>query len=44
MGKEKLIEILRGLLNTEENLNFLLELKKEELEKLVAVVRERVEG
>jgi hypothetical protein len=43
MTKEKLIKVLQNLLNTEDNLNFLLELKKEDLEKLVAVVRERVE-
>ena len=43
MKKEKLIEILQGLLNTEEYLDFLLELKKEELEKMVAIVRERVQ-
>ena len=43
MTKDKLIKILQGLLNTGENLDFLLELKKEELEKLVAIVRERVQ-
>ena len=44
MTKEKLITVLQGLLNTQENMDFLLGLRKEELEKLVAVVRERVGG
>ncbi len=43
MTKDQLIKILKSLLNTEEDVDFLLELKKEELEKLVAVVRERVQ-
>jgi len=43
MTKEKLIEILRGLLKTDADLNFLLQLKKDELETLVACVRGRVE-
>jgi hypothetical protein len=44
MTKEKLTKILQRLLKTDENLDFLLDLKKEDLEKLVAVVRERVDG
>ena len=44
MNKEELVKILRGLLKTETNLDFLLELKKDNLEKLVAVVRDRLEG
>ena len=44
MNKEELAKILRGLLKTETNLDFLLELKKDNLEKLVAVVRDRLEG
>ena len=44
MNKEELVKILRGLLKTETNLDFLLELKKDDLEKLVAVVRDRLEG
>jgi hypothetical protein len=36
--------MLQGLLKTEESLDFLLDLKKEDLEKLVAVVREKVDG
>ena len=43
MTKEKLIEILRGLLNTDADLSFLLQLKKDELETLVACVSDRVE-
>ena len=43
MNKEELVKILRGLLKTETNLDFLLELKKEDLERLVAVVRDRLE-
>jgi hypothetical protein len=39
MTKEKLIEILRGLLKTDADLSFLLQLKKTEVETLVACVR-----
>jgi hypothetical protein len=39
-----LIKVLQGLLETKENLEFLLELKTEDLKKLVAIVREKVEG
>ncbi len=38
----KLLKILKGLLKTETNLDFLLLVKKEDLERLVAVVRERL--
>ena len=41
--KIKSSKILKGLLKTETNLDFLLEVKKEDLERLVAVVRERLE-
>ena len=44
MTKDKLIKLLQGLLETKENLDFLLELKTEDIEKLVATVREKVEG
>jgi hypothetical protein len=37
--KEKLITIIKNLLHTAEDLDFLLQLKKEEIEKLAAVVR-----
>ena len=43
MTKQRLIGVLKGLLKTEENLDFLLELMKEDLEKLVVMVRERIE-
>ena len=42
MTKEKLIEILRGLFKTDADMNFLLQLKKAELETLVACVRDGV--
>ena len=45
MKKEELIRILKGLLKAEKaDLDFLLELKKANLEQLVAVVRERTEN
>jgi hypothetical protein len=43
MNKEELIKILQKILKTETNLDFLLELKKEDLKRLVAVVRGRLE-
>jgi len=43
MTKEKLIEILRAILNTDVDLSFLLQLKKSELETLVACIRDKVE-
>jgi hypothetical protein len=42
MTKEKLIEKIKELLKTDIDLNFLLILKKEELERLVACIRDRV--
>jgi len=44
ISKEDLIKILQKILKTETNLDFLLEIKKEDLEKLAAVVRDRLEG
>ena len=44
MSKEELLKILQGLLKTDAALTFLLYLKKDELERLMAVVRDRVEG
>ena len=44
ISKEDLIKILQKILKTEINLDFLLELKKEDLERLVAVVRDQLEG
>jgi len=43
ISKEDLIKILQKILKTETDLDFLLELKKEDLERLVAVVRGRLE-
>ena len=43
MTKEKLVEKIKELLKTDNNLDFLLELKKEELERLVACIRDRVD-
>jgi len=43
MERKKLLTILQGLLNTQENMDFLLELKVEDLEKMVGIVRERVQ-
>ena len=42
MTKDKLVEKIRELLKTDNDLDFLLELKKEELERLVACIRDRV--
>ena len=44
MTKEKLIELLKRLLGTPEDLSFLNDLHMKDIERLVAVVRERVEG
>ena len=43
MTKKKLVEKIRQLLKTDIDLNFLLILKKEELERLVACIRDRVD-
>ncbi len=43
MTKEKLVEILRGLLETDADLDFLKRLKKTEIETFVACIRNRVE-
>ncbi len=42
MTKDKLVEKIRELLKTDNNLDFLLESKKEELERLIACIRDRV--
>ncbi|WP_300465353.1 DUF3944 domain-containing protein [Desulfobacula sp.] len=44
MTKEELIEILKRVLKTESDLEFLLKLDESELETLVAIVRDRVDG
>ena len=43
MTKERLVGILQELLKTDEDLDFLKELKREDLEKLVACVRDRID-
>lgn len=43
MTKEKLIEILKGILKAEVDMSFLMQLKTKELEMLVALIRERVD-
>ena len=43
MEQKKLLTILQGLLNTQEELDFLLKLTVEDLKKLVGIVRERVQ-
>jgi len=43
MTKEKLVEKIKELLKADNDLDFLLELKKEELERLVACIRDRVD-
>ena len=41
MTKEKLIEIIKGLLSADADLDFLMHLEKTELETLVACIRDR---
>jgi hypothetical protein len=43
MTKEKLVQKIQELLNTDYDLDFLLELQKKEIETLVAFIRDRVE-
>ena len=43
MTKRELIEKIRVLLKMDDNLNFLLSLQKEELERLVAFIRDRLD-
>ena len=42
MTKEKLVEKIRALLKTDNDLGFLLRLKKEEIETFIACIRDRV--
>ena len=44
MTKEKLVEKIRELLKTDMELHFLLDLKKEEIETLVACIRDRIDN
>ena len=41
--KEKLVEIIKGLLGTDADLNFLVKLDENELKTLVAHIRDRIE-
>ena len=43
MTKEKLIEIIQRLLKTDADMNFLLQLKKTEIETLLACIRSEVD-
>ena len=43
MTKEMLVQKIEELLKTDIDLSFLLELKKEEVETLVACIRDRVD-
>jgi hypothetical protein len=43
MTKEQLINIIMGLLDTDLDLNFLIQLRKDDLETLVACIRDRVD-
>jgi hypothetical protein len=42
-NKDKLIKIIKALLHTDEDLNFLVQLKKEDLEKLASIIRARTD-
>ncbi len=44
MTKEKLIDKIRDLLKTDNDLRFLVELKKKELEDLIACIRYRLDS
>lgn len=44
MTKEELVKILNRILKTEADLEYLLKLEVDELESLVAIIRDRVEG
>jgi hypothetical protein len=43
MTKEKPVDKIKELVDTDIDLDFLLELKREELERLVACIRDRVD-
>ena len=43
MDKINLLEIIKKLLKTEDDLNFLLTLQESDLEKLIVCIRERVD-
>jgi len=43
INREKLVRIVQELLKTDQDLGFLKELKKEDLERLVACIRDRID-
>jgi hypothetical protein len=43
MTEEELVEKIKELLKTDTDLDFLLELRREDLEKLLACIRDRVD-
>ena len=43
INKENLVEIIKGLLETDADLNFIMKLDGVELETLVACIRDRIE-
>lgn len=43
MTKEDLVDLLRKILNTEADLDFLSDLEQRELETLIACIRDRIE-
>jgi hypothetical protein len=43
MTKEKLVQKIKELLKTDNDLNFLLILKEKELERLLACIRDRMD-
>ena len=42
-NRERLVRIIQELLNTDQDLDFLKDLKKENLERLVACIRDRID-
>lgn len=44
MTKERLVEMIKELLKTDMELQFLLDLKREEIETLVACIRDRIDN
>ncbi len=43
INREKLVKIVQELLKTDQDLGFLKDLKKEDLERLVACIRDRID-
>ena len=43
MTKEELVKKIKGLLRTDDDLSFLLQLKMEDLRTLIASIRDRVD-